>query len=352
MKVLFVYQFCTVGGVETSIKNRLLALDYKKEDVSFDLLFYQNFGGDKIFQNLECQVYIENDENEISNIVKGYDIIISIDDEKILQILENVNYKGKIVLEVHTTYKEGLQYLKRINTDMVNMVLVPSNYSKTLVEEYFDADKINVLYNAIDSETFGVTKIQCESSKPTLLWVGRIDTHKNVCLFLDLCREINNKTNGMYEFWVVGGLHSDKQLIETFKNKIFENGLYRSVRWLPFVETSQMKKVYNYAACTKGAYILTSKNESFGMTVIEAMKCGCPVIGNGVGAIPELINEETGLLLDCQKNVDILAESIMSHLEDKNRLSKMVKKGLKTVNEKFSSRVISDRFIKLMKKLE
>lgn len=44
--------------------------------------------------------------------------------------------------------------------------------------------------------------------------------------------------------------------------------------------------------------VIPSQHEAFGLSVIESMAAGCAVIGANSGAIPELINEETGLLVD------------------------------------------------------
>ena len=45
--------------------------------------------------------------------------------------------------------------------------------------------------------------------------------------------------------------------------------------------------------------ICASENESFGLSVLEAMSCGVPVIASNVGGIPEIVvNEQQGFLLE------------------------------------------------------
>jgi glycosyltransferase involved in cell wall biosynthesis len=50
---------------------------------------------------------------------------------------------------------------------------------------------------------------------------------------------------------------------------------------------------------TSAVTIVASRDEIFGMTVVEALACGCPLVAAKVGGIPELVEEGvTGLLFD------------------------------------------------------
>jgi phosphatidylinositol alpha-mannosyltransferase len=47
------------------------------------------------------------------------------------------------------------------------------------------------------------------------------------------------------------------------------------------------------------ATVLSSVNETFGMTMIESLACGTPVVGTNSGAVPEVINNpRLGTLFD------------------------------------------------------
>ena len=62
-----------------------------------------------------------------------------------------------------------------------------------------------------------------------------------------------------------------------------------------------------YASCD--AWLWSSRQEGFGLPILEAMACRTPVIATRAGAAPELLDEGRGLLVDCD-NPEAMAEAI------------------------------------------
>lgn len=60
---------------------------------------------------------------------------------------------------------------------------------------------------------------------------------------------------------------------------------------------------------------IPSRNEAFGLTVIESMAAGAAVIGSSSGALPELLGEEGGVLVD-PSDVDAWARAIENLAQD------------------------------------
>lgn len=342
MKVLISYLFSTKGGVETALANRLRMIN---PDYEVDLHFFADYGGMSIFDGFNGSVFVESNQNNVKSIIdsNGYDIVISIDSIDILKILREANYSGKIGLEVHTTYAEGLTYLKSSLVHDIDFVIVPSVYQKTLIQSVLSDIKIYVLGNAINDNIFYIKDSKWQQKKKIVLWVGRIDPHKNWKLFLKIASKLYVK-NSDYYFWVVGGLKSDPLEIDKFEKTIYELNLEKCLRWIPQVNYQNIREIYSMAANSGGCYISTSQNESFGMTIIEAMICRCPVIVNCVGALSELVQDGRGLCLDnLEDHIDEIKNFI--DMSDKQTL---LNNAMNYVNDNYSCRSIGQKFIHIL----
>jgi glycosyltransferase involved in cell wall biosynthesis len=84
------------------------------------------------------------------------------------------------------------------------------------------------------------------------------------------------------------------------------------------------------------AFVLPSRSEPFGISIIEAMFCGKAVIASAVGGIPEIItNGENGLLVE-PDNSEALYQGMKEVLYNDALREKIGSNGKSTVIEKFS----------------
>lgn len=83
--------------------------------------------------------------------------------------------------------------------------------------------------------------------------------------------------------------------------------------------------------------------EAFGLTVVEAMTAGVPVIATRVGGIPELISHNhTGILIP-PRNASALAEAIRELLHDPETRARLAAAGRKDARSRFGvERVVED----------
>jgi glycosyltransferase involved in cell wall biosynthesis len=83
------------------------------------------------------------------------------------------------------------------------------------------------------------------------------------------------------------------------------------------------------------AFVLPSLYEGFGISILEAMAVGIPVIATSVGGIPEFVTHDmTGLLVE-PGNVIALAGAIKRVLENPEQARQMGLKGQEHVREKY-----------------
>lgn len=90
------------------------------------------------------------------------------------------------------------------------------------------------------------------------------------------------------------------------------------------------------ALSTFRIFVLPSLSEAFGITLLEAMKAGVPIVATRVGGIPEIITHNHNGLLVEPKDPRKLAATMMKLLNDKKLQRKLTSNHAKTV-EKFSA---------------
>jgi glycosyltransferase involved in cell wall biosynthesis len=83
-------------------------------------------------------------------------------------------------------------------------------------------------------------------------------------------------------------------------------------------------------------YVCPSRLEGFGLTILEAMAAGKPIVGTKVGAIPELIkNGVNGVLVDPEDTAS-MSQAICSFLKDKDKLESIGRENFNFVRENFN----------------
>jgi len=83
--------------------------------------------------------------------------------------------------------------------------------------------------------------------------------------------------------------------------------------------------------------------ELLGLTMLESMACGTPVVASRVGGIPEIVQDgETGYLVE-PGDTEQLGERILELLEPSNRWQAMSARAVETVRDRFTWRHVAER---------
>lgn len=112
-----------------------------------------------------------------------------------------------------------------------------------------------------------------------LLFVGRLYPQKN---FATLARAFALIKDRIPHRLIVAGQPRYKFGVDL--DVLPQLGIEDRVDFLQFVPNDDLPVIYNLADC----FVYPSLYESFGLAQLEAMGCGCPVIGANAGAIPEI----------------------------------------------------------------
>ena len=157
---------------------------------------------------------------------------------------------------------------------------VATEMDKLFIKDKFSISlsKLFVYPNFIDTQLFKPIK---KHPNKKLLFVGRLNKQKNIPLLFHALKGLG------IELDIIGSGEEEKNL------KFLSNELKIKVNFLGTLPNKEMPEIYN----NYEAYILTSKYEGNPKTLLEAMSCGCCVIGTDVDGINNILfNKKNGIL--------------------------------------------------------
>ncbi|MCK2043344.1 glycosyltransferase family 4 protein [Chromohalobacter sp. TMW 2.2308] len=171
------------------------------------------------------------------------------------------------------------------------------------------ASRITLLYLGIDTadfvpqldtdarcalrDTLGIPREAVAMALP-----GRLTPGKGQQLLLDAFIRLRDAGDTQSHLVLIGGLEADEggnpTFIASLQQQVREQGLEERVTFTGF--RRDLPRLFE----VMDIVCVPSRNEAFGLTVIEAMAAGKAVVGADSGAIPELIGCEGGRLADPQ----------------------------------------------------
>ena len=94
-------------------------------------------------------------------------------------------------------------------------------------------------------------------------------------------------------------------------------------------------------------FLLPSLQESFGLSALEAMACGVPVIASNVGGLPEVVIDGVTGFLHPPHDIDQMADSAVSILSSAELHSRLATEGERVAHGRFDADRIVPRYVAL-----
>jgi len=202
--------------------------------------------------------------------------------------------------------------------------------TETLTTFGCTACRIEVIPNFVDPEVYDRSRYtsildeQVDSETRVLMHVSNFRSVKRV---KDVVRVFKGVADQMAAVLVMVGDGPDRVHAEAEAREL---GLQEKVFFLG--------KIDAVAPLLAGAdlFLLPSASESFGLSALEALACGVPVIATNVGGLPEVVrNGETGVLCPVG-DVEAMSAAAVDILRDDNRWQAMSDLAARDARERFS----------------
>ena len=187
---------------------------------------------------------------------------------------------------------------------------------------YLAADK---MYQPIDNaDQLRYVRQKYDIGDKFIMYVGSLSPRKNIVRLLEAFSLLRDKIEHKL---VLTGSKSWKD--STVYQAMEQLDLTGRIKKLGFVDHDDMPALYNLA----DAYVYPSLYEGFGLPVLEAMQCGCPVVTSSATSLPEVAGD-AAVIVD-PLDVGAIADSIYQVLTDNQLRERLISRGFEQA-KKFS----------------
>lgn len=191
---------------------------------------------------------------------------------------------------------EALYHKWKGTYDLVDLFLAPSCFLAHLIEERIPKEKITVLRNGIDANSY----LPGFLDQSYVLYLGRLAKEKGIKTLLNAYEKL--QTNLPIKIAGTGPL----EFVLRKENP--------EVDFLGYQCGQKLKDLIRNSAFV---VVPSEWYENCSMVVLESMALGKPVIGSNIGGIPEQIDDgETGFLFEMGNSVE-LSKKMRILIEDK-----------------------------------
>lgn len=246
--------------------------------------------------------------------------------------LHDIIYLEKRDWKSGTWYQRFGNLYRRWNVPLIvrkaARILTVSRFEERRIRKHFglDPEKIEVVYNgigkhfrALDQEAAELKGKKLNLPDEYILFLGNTDPKKNLYGLIKTLKFLHEK--GELPVTCVITDISEEVLLpvlaemgaEDIREKIFLTG---------YVRNAEMPVLYNNALF----FLYISLRESFGLPILEAMACGCPVITSNTSSMPEIAGE-AAILVD-PTDIEAIGEAIKTLINDTTLRARLREKGL------------------------
>lgn len=308
--------------------------------------------------------------NSISRVIGQY-----INKEQRTIIHMNFLFQFVIARELKNAFKANLIFTQHVfswtdekDKDYFNLegetyktvdriVTVTKHGKEHLIEKGADEDKIQVIYNGIDTDPFKIQpnnsikkKFGLPENEKIVLYSGRIDPIKGLPYLSEAFQKVLKKHANCR--LVIAGNGNYETLIELTRS------FSANISYLGFIPFDDLVQLY------KAAYIgvIPSLEEHCSYVALEMLHSGLPVVASKIGGLKEIfIHKENALLVDMDEdntnvfgispNVDHLTEQMIYLLDNENEQNKFRENARNRAVNYFTANQMAVKYIQLIQNI-
>ncbi len=281
----------------------------------------------------------------------NYDIVQSSECHSISTFLSGLYalFRKKRLIIYQGVYRYSDNILVKIAMVLNNIVFRPvlkracwmavckTTEARKYLQKHVRLSRTCVIPVGVDSSRFHADS-KGESNSLELLAVGNLLPLKNYPLVIEVLHELA-KIRSEVRLTIIGS-GPDKEKIRRLAE---EKSIADKIRMIEKVPNSKMRDFYNRA----DLLLLLSKIEIFGMVILEAMACGCPVMASAAPGASDIIKDNINGFIVSKMEPSDIASRISRIFDDNMKLGIIRKNAVRNIREKYLWPLIAKRYYDL-----
>lgn len=237
---------------------------------------------------------------------------------------------------VHSFLKRKISVILSAKANCITCV---SSVLKQGMKKYGYKNEIIVIPNVVDIMEFYPEKSSLYGNRIRIVHISRLDSHTKNCPGILRAFRSAVEQNNFLELHLFGdGVEKEKQVAYAT-----ELGLLEKVFFYGYRSSTEIAE-----ALRKSNFLIVFSNyESQSCAIIESFACGIPVIATSVGGIPEMMNNERGILVKKGDEAG-LSRAILMMAADREKYDVGIISGF--ARQRFSTDVIGKKFEQLYRR--
>lgn len=307
--------------------------------------------------------YIPYNRELLKKFRDNYDVILV---ENNMQVYEDIykhitNGKKNMVFHMHNDINNTTkpEYLCKMIIETARVILPVSMYIKNRLNSVLPNNKMEILYNCVDTELFSPMdvaesrrkreKYNLDSNDFVFLYAGSLYAEKGVLELVKAFRKVQQvKKNA--KLLIVGSVWYDLIEKDEYFNKLVAESekCGESIVFTGYIYPKEMPEVY---AIADAMVVPTLCEEAFGVVALEGMAMKLPIIATNSGGLVEVLDKENAIIVDKQQEVIKQLEMAMMELmnDEEIRLKMIESAGKKFIqHSEFDKRNYYRNFLEII----
>ena len=304
--------------------NHYIYIDVASLKARIERRIYKYFHTNEYYNNF-IEYYFEQVYKDLKK--KDFDLIILENSPGHAYKLSQRGYKN-IILHLHNDLLHLTSRYHNVISNSLTKVITVSDYLKKRVSTVYPSDKIQTIYNGIDLKsflpngTFHVSRKTLGFSEEdfVIVYNGRINKEKGISELIDALLQL--KEIPQIKLMALGSsffddVKNENTFVRSLKEKVKD--IEDRVVFTGFVP---YKKISEYLHLADIAVLPSIWEEPFGLTIVEAMATGLPLITTRSGGIPEIC-ESVATIVERNNIVNSLTNAILDLYQDSEKRKQM-----------------------------